>query len=157
MIGIGETDRPLEQPEVKALLEAIGPCLEGVDLVLVSDYAKGVVTRYAFDAANHLVTVDYPNDPDVTFTYNRLGRQQNIHDAVGERTFAYDPQTLELETETITGLTLDRGYPPTVREIASALGITPNAVMGHLRALEKKGLITCDVMTVSGMTIAEAV
>ena len=40
---------------------------------------------------------------------------------------------------------LDRGYGPTVREIADAFGIkSPNGVMGHLRALEKKGLILRD-------------
>ncbi|MDY0167783.1 MAG: transcriptional repressor LexA [Thermoguttaceae bacterium] len=35
-----------------------------------------------------------------------------------------------------------RGYGPTVREIASRFGInSPNGVMCHLKALEKKGLI----------------
>lgn len=37
---------------------------------------------------------------------------------------------------------LERGYGPTVREIATEFGIkSPNGVMCHLRALEKKGLI----------------
>lgn len=36
-----------------------------------------------------------------------------------------------------------RGYGPTVREIASEFGIlSPNGVVCHLKALEKKGLIT---------------
>lgn len=36
-----------------------------------------------------------------------------------------------------------RGYGPTVREIGTQFGIqSPNGVMCHLRALEKKGLIT---------------
>jgi repressor LexA len=36
-----------------------------------------------------------------------------------------------------------RGYGPTVREIGEAFGIrSPNGVMCHLKALEKKGLIT---------------
>ena len=40
---------------------------------------------------------------------------------------------------------LDRGYGPTVREIADVFDIkSPNGVMGHLRALEKKGLILRD-------------
>jgi repressor LexA len=35
-----------------------------------------------------------------------------------------------------------RGYPPTVRDIGEAFGIkSPNGVMCHLKALEKKGLI----------------
>lgn len=35
------------------------------------------------------------------------------------------------------------GRPPTVREIGNAFGIlSPNGVMCHLKALEKKGVIT---------------
>lgn len=38
---------------------------------------------------------------------------------------------------------LTRGYGPTVREIGTKFGIrSPNGVMCHLKALEKKGLIT---------------
>ncbi len=38
---------------------------------------------------------------------------------------------------------LTRGYGPTVREIGTAFEIrSPNGVMCHLKALEKKGLIT---------------
>lgn len=33
-------------------------------------------------------------------------------------------------------------YGPTVREIAAAIGVrSPNAVVGHLKALERKGMI----------------
>lgn len=36
----------------------------------------------------------------------------------------------------------NRGYGPTVREIGDAFGIrSPNGVVGHLKALERKGLI----------------
>lgn len=36
----------------------------------------------------------------------------------------------------------DRGYPPSIREIGEAFGIvSPNGVMCHLKALEKKGFI----------------
>src|SRR5262245_21993221 len=38
-----------------------------------------------------------------------------------------------------------RGYPPTVREIGNKFGIkSPNGVMCHLKALQKKGLIQRD-------------
>ena len=38
---------------------------------------------------------------------------------------------------------INRGYGPTVREIGAEFGIkSPNGVMCHLKALEKKGLIT---------------
>ena len=44
--------------------------------------------------------------------------------------------------ELIRSLILERGYGPTVREIGEQFGIkSPNGVMCHLRALEKKGLI----------------
>ena len=37
----------------------------------------------------------------------------------------------------------DRGYGPTVREIGDEMGIgSPNGVAAHLKALEKKGLIS---------------
>jgi repressor LexA len=42
----------------------------------------------------------------------------------------------------IRSLILERGYGPTVREIGEEFGIrSPNGVMCHLRALERKGLI----------------
>ena len=42
----------------------------------------------------------------------------------------------------IRALIVDRGYGPTVREIGEHFGIkSPNGVMCHLRALERKGLI----------------
>lgn len=51
-------------------------------------------------------------------------RQQNVYDM-------------------IRGLIVDRGYGPTVREIGEHFNIkSPNGVMCHLRALERKGLIT---------------
>ncbi|TWT76383.1 LexA repressor [Planctomycetes bacterium CA13] len=43
----------------------------------------------------------------------------------------------------IRSLIVKRGYGPTVREIGEHFGIkSPNGVMCHLRALERKGLIT---------------
>ncbi len=45
--------------------------------------------------------------------------------------------------ELIRGKIQGRGYGPTVREIGDHFGIrSPNGVMCHLKALEKKGLIT---------------
>ena len=41
----------------------------------------------------------------------------------------------------------DRGYPPTLREIGSFMGIrSTNGVNDHLRALERKGYLTRDDM-----------
>ena len=44
-----------------------------------------------------------------------------------------------------------RGIPPTVREIGDAFDIkSPNGVMCHLNALEKKGLILRDEQSARG-------
>ena len=51
-------------------------------------------------------------------------RQQQVFDFLKEKTFK-------------------RGYGPTIREIGAAVGISsPNGVMCHLKALERKGYIT---------------
>jgi len=48
------------------------------------------------------------------------------------------------------------GLPPTVREIGTEFGIrSPNGVMCHLKALEKKGLITRDPRTSRSIYLVE--
>jgi len=87
-------------------------------------WARGgtpIVTTYGYDPdTSELLSIDYSDStPDVTFTYDRLGRQDTITDALGSRTFAYNP-SLQLETETISGLinkTITRTY-----EAAGVLG-----------------------------------
>lgn len=63
-----------------------------------------------------LVSVDYSDStPDISYTYNRIGQQKTVTDAVGTRTFAYN-NTLQPLTETITGLyskTIGRSYETT--------------------------------------------
>lgn len=39
----------------------------------------------------------------------------------------------------------DHKYPPTIREIASAFGISPKGAYDHVKALEKKRVIRCDL------------
>jgi len=47
---------------------------------------------------------------------------------------------------------LKRGYGPSVREIGAAVGISsPNGVMCHLKALERKGNITREAHTARAM------
>lgn len=51
---------------------------------------------------------------------------------------------------------VNRGYGPTVREIGSGFKIkSPNGVMCHLKALEKKGLITREAHMSRAIQIAE--
>src|SRR5215204_6262512 len=50
-----------------------------------------------------------------------------------------------------------RGYGPTVREVGTAFNISsPNGVMCHLKALEKKGLITREPNMSRAIQITEA-
>lgn len=71
------------------------------------DGGSTLVTTYGYDPDTaELTSIDYSDaTPDVGFTYDRLGRQDTVTDAVGSRTFTYDPLTLQLDDETITGLT----------------------------------------------------
>ena len=59
--------------------------------------------------------------------------------------------------ELIRDLITDRGYGPTVREIGENFNISsPNGVMCHLKALEKKGLITREPNMSRAIQITEA-
>jgi repressor LexA len=52
---------------------------------------------------------------------------------------------------------VNRGYGPTVREIGNEFGIrSPNGVMCHLKALEKKGLITRESHMSRAIQLTEA-
>lgn len=46
-----------------------------------------------------------------------------------------------------------RGYPPTIRELATELGVHPNAVAGHLSAAERKGFLRRAARTARGLTL----
>jgi repressor LexA len=48
----------------------------------------------------------------------------------------------------------EHGYPPTIRDIGGAFGITsPNGVMCHLRAMAAKGYITRDEQLSRGIEV----
>lgn len=49
--------------------------------------------------------MDYSDaTPDVTYTYDRLGRRSTVSDAVGSRTLAYDGASVREATEALAGL-----------------------------------------------------
>lgn len=61
---------------------------------------------------------------------------------------ARQQQVLDYITESVA----QRGYPPTIREIATHIGIrSTNGANDHLRALERKGLLTRDKAQARGM------
>jgi RHS repeat-associated protein len=82
------------------------------------DSGQPLTTTYGYDpATGELTTIDYSDaTADIAFSYDRLGRQSRITDAVGTHTFAYN-SALQLDSETVTGLydaTLTRTYDTTV-------------------------------------------
>lgn len=46
-----------------------------------------------------------------------------------------------------------RGFPPSIREIQHVFGFSPNGVLCHLKALEKKGVIKREPDKARGITI----
>ncbi|MDD4735772.1 MAG: hypothetical protein PHP44_06670 [Kiritimatiellae bacterium] len=54
-------------------------------------WARGVVTEYTYDTLGQLTNINYSDTtPDVTYTYNRMGQQLTITDALGTRTNEYN-------------------------------------------------------------------
>lgn len=80
----------------------------------------------------------------------------------GERVIAATPRQLEV-LRWVAAHIRAAGYAPTLREIGDALGmVSTNGVKDCLRALEKKGLLTCGekkartlVLTPEGLAAAE--
>ena len=49
-----------------------------------------------------------------------------------------------------------KGFPPAIRDICEAFGISsPNGVMCHLKALEKKGLLTRELHSARAITLVD--
>jgi RHS repeat-associated protein len=72
----------------------------GAGKLKVRTWARGVTTTYGYNNAGDLVRVDYSDTtPDITFQYDRRGRKSTVVDAVGRRSFTYDPVTGQLATE----------------------------------------------------------
>jgi len=64
--------------------------------------ARGITTTYIYtNTTGEMIGIDYSDStPDIAFTFNRIGRQTQIIDAQGTRTFAYN-SNLQLESESI--------------------------------------------------------
>ncbi|MEI7881587.1 MAG: RHS repeat-associated core domain-containing protein, partial [bacterium] len=81
-------------------------------------WARGVITSYSYDALGQLTNIHYSttNTPDVSFAYDRLGRQTTITDGQGTRTFTYnDALQLASESDPLLGgagggFSLSRAY-----------------------------------------------
>ncbi|HMP90393.1 MAG TPA: hypothetical protein PJ991_09335, partial [Kiritimatiellia bacterium] len=76
-------------------------------------WARGVTTTYSYDTATETLTgLTYSDTtPDVTFTYDRIGRQITVEDALGTRTNVYNASTLlHLAEQLPNGIELERTY-----------------------------------------------
>jgi hypothetical protein len=62
-----------------------------------------VKTTYGYTPSGQLHTTDYSdNTPDVTVTFDRLGQPLTQSNGIAKSEFDYDPDTLALDTETIS-------------------------------------------------------
>ena len=55
--------------------------------------ARNRLTNFGYDANGNLTGIDYPNDADVSLTYNSLDKPLSMTDALGTTTFGYDTAT----------------------------------------------------------------
>ena len=98
----------------KVYADGSGPSYEydAVGRLTKRTWARGVATDYAYDALGQMTNIDYSDDtPDVAFTYDRMGRQVTMTDALGTRTNVYASAALDLVAECLPdGQTLARSY-----------------------------------------------
>jgi hypothetical protein len=84
-------------------------------------WARGVTTTNTYAAAGSLTNIVYSDDtPDVTFTYDRLGRQKVAQTFLAAHHFAYDG--LDLVSETQNGAVITRETDAFGRDTGFSLG-----------------------------------
>jgi RHS repeat-associated protein len=70
--------------------------------LLTRTWQRGVTTTYGYDSGGRLVSTTYSdNTPDVSITYDALGRQLTQSNGVAKSIFAYNAGNLQINTETI--------------------------------------------------------
>jgi len=98
-------------------------------------WARGVNTVYHYDGFGQLKTTDYSDTtPDVSISYDRLGRQDSQSNGIATSSFTYNTGNLQLDTETITYTlpgqaaftrVIDRSQDGLNRESGYSLGSAP--------------------------------
>jgi hypothetical protein len=85
-------------------------------------------TTYSYSDSGDLSAIDYSDStPDVSFTYDRLGRQKTVDSSVSAHTFAYNG--LLLESETVAGIG-DPGLTNTITRSYDSLGRSTGFTVG---------------------------
>ena len=63
-------------------------------------WARGVATDYAYDSLGQMTNINYSDGtPDVSFTYDRMGRQVGVTDVLGTRSNVFHPYRFDLLAE----------------------------------------------------------
>ena len=92
-------------------------------------WARGVTTDYTYALSGALIEVDYSDStPDVTYSFDRLGRQLTATSALSTNTFVYSATTLELDYEVQNGIKIDRSNDSLGRDIGYELYDPANSV-----------------------------
>jgi len=95
---------------------------------------NSLITSYSYNSAGDLSAIDYSDStPDVSFAYDRLGRQKTADSSVSAHTFAYNG--LLLDTETIVSFAgtnvIDRSYDGYGRSTGFALDSDYSIAYGY--------------------------
>lgn len=72
---------------------------DGVSNLISQTDARGVETKFQYDPLDRKVVIDYPNDPDVHFTYDTetIGTLYQVEDASGTVIYKYDQRLRKIK------------------------------------------------------------
>ncbi len=72
---------------------------DGTGSLVSQEDARGVITDIQYDPLNRKILIDYPNDTDVTFTYDTdtIGTLAELADSTGIVTYQYDERLRKTE------------------------------------------------------------
>jgi len=87
------------------------------NLVTKTERSTGRVTRYVYDAENHLTQITFPDNTTATYTYDELGRrvEKNVNGVITR--FVYDGADVIAEYNGSNALTARYVYGPNVDEV----------------------------------------
>lgn len=73
---------------------SVGYTYDAAGRVYTRTWQRGVTTTYGYDGAGRQTSIDYSDStPDVTMTYDGVGRRATATDAAGAHAFTYDPDS----------------------------------------------------------------